>query len=58
MKEMIRSKKWWYAVTGLTFIIMAVYLKADTEVIISVSGIVCSLIFGQGLSDNGSKRPK
>lgn len=52
----LTSKKFYYAVVGLGCIVLAVYLKAEAEVIFMIGGIVSSLIVGQGLSDNGSKR--
>ena len=61
-KDILKSKKFWYAVAGIIsmFVATKVNLPEEqlTEIIISIAVIFAALIGGQGLADAGKEAQK
>ena len=62
MKNIIKSKKFWYAIGGILAMLISPKLGVPeaqlSEVIVMIGVVVTGLIGGQGLSDLGKEAKK
>ncbi len=62
VKDIFRSKKFWYTIAGLGSMFLALILDVPeeqlTEVLVSIIGLFGSLIVSQGIADKGKEAEK